>query len=198
MKVWSVAVACSFAALAHTHGAHARPTEAGSAAPRAAAWSFFGGFTSHELSNPGLHLGAEYPIATTSHFRSLVAGAFQLYHQPDTETGYALHARWGQRYETNFGLTFDNYLGVGLQYTRYATPVFVFRDSMATADERSESRLSFSPHLVFGLGYDFERVLGAPLALYARPGVALLYPDLNEAFQAFVVAELGLRWTPEW
>ncbi len=163
----------------------------------ARARSFFGGFTSQNLSNPGLHLGAECALAMTAHFQSLVVVAFQAYNHPDVESGYALHARWGQRFTASFGLTVDSYLGVGAQYTQYDTTVFEFENSMAFARERNEARVAFSPHIVFRPGYDFERLLSVPLHLYLRPGVALLYPDLNQAFHAFLVAELGLRWTPK-
>jgi hypothetical protein len=189
-------VALALGAWAVGGDASAHPPDQG--APTAPApWSFFGGFTSHELSNPGLHLGAEYALADTRHFRSLAAAALQAYYQPDTETGVALLARWGHRYTAGFGLTFDSALGVGVQYTRYDTTVFIFEDSMAVAEAESVSRWAFAPHVVFGLGYDFERSLAVPLHLYARPGVTLLYPDSNQAFQAFVILEVGLRWSPE-
>jgi hypothetical protein len=175
----------------------ARPTANGSAPSAARPWSFFGGYTSHELSNPGLHLGAEYALSATPHFQSLVTGSFQAYDQPEIETGYALHARWGHRYTASFGFTFDSYLGIGAQLTRYDTTVFEFENDVAIADERSESLVAFSPHVVFGPGYDFERLLAVPLHLYARPGVTLVYPDLNDAFQASVIVEIGLRWTPK-
>jgi hypothetical protein len=160
-------------------------------------WSFFGGYTSHELSNPGLHLGAEYALSSTPHFESVVTGSLQGYHQPDIETGYALHVRWGHRYTAEFGFTFDSHLGIGAQLTRYETTVFEFQNGFATADDHSESLVALSPHVVFGPGYDFMRLLAVPLHLYARPGVTLVYPDLNDAFQAFVIVELGLRWTPK-
>jgi hypothetical protein len=161
-----------------------------------ALWSFYGGLTSHELSSPGLHAGVEYALATTRHFQSLAAASLQAYSEADTEAGYALHARWGHRYTAGFGLTFESHLGIGAQYTRWDTTVFVFRGAISRAEERSRSGIAFSPHVVFGPGYDFERAFGLPLHLYLRPGVVLIYPDLNDAFQAAVIAELGLRWTP--
>jgi hypothetical protein len=150
----------------------------------------------HELSNPGLHLGAEYVLAATSHFQSLAASSFQAYNQQGVETGYALHVRWGQRYTFGFGLTCESLLGIGAAYTRYSTTIFNFQDSIAVATAHSAARVALSPHMVFGPGYDFERVLGVPLQLYARLGVALVFPDLNATFQASAIAELGLRWTP--
>jgi hypothetical protein len=64
--------------------------------PKPQAWSLFAGYTSHELSNPGFHFGTDYPLASTAHFQSIVSGSFQAYYQQNTETGVALHARWGQ------------------------------------------------------------------------------------------------------
>jgi len=173
------------------------PAEPSAAPQHPKLWGFFGGFTLHDLAHRGLHLGAEYMLATTTHFQSFAAAAFQAYSQPDTESGYALHARWGHRYTASFGFTFDHYIGLGVQYTRYDTTVFEFRNAVARAVERTESRIAFAPQFVFGPGYDFERLLRVPLHVYARPGVVFIYPDLNDAFQASVIAELGLRWTPE-
>ncbi len=164
------------------------------APPKAPTWSLFAGYTSHELSNPGFHFGTEYPLASTAHFQSIVAGAFQAYDQLDIETGYALHARWGQRYTSSWGFTFESFLGVGAQYTEYASTIFEFNGATGTVKEGTQSRLAFTPHMVFGPGYDFDRLLALPLHLYARPGVVVVYPDLNDTFQAFVIAELGLRW----
>jgi hypothetical protein len=191
-----VAVSWWLTSIAYGPSARAQSHDESVALARAGGWSFFGGFTSHELSNPGLHLGVEHPLASTTHFQSLVAASFHAHHEPDTETGYALHTRWGQRYTASFGLTFDSYLGIGAQYTQYDTTVFEFRDSVATAREQSDGRVAFSPHLVFGPGFDLARVSNIPVHVYARPGVTLLYPDLNLAFQASVIVELGLRWTP--
>lgn len=172
--------------------------------PRAAAakssdrpWSFYGGFTWHELSDPGMHLGAEYALVATPHIQSLVAASFQAYVQPDTESGYAVQVRWGQRYTAAFGLTFDSYLGLGVQYTRWDTTAFEFEDSVGQPVPGSQSGVTFVPHVVFGPGYDFDRLLGVPLQFSARPGVMLLYPDMNGAFEASVIVEFSLRWTPQ-
>jgi hypothetical protein len=56
---------------------------------------------------------------------------------------------------------------------------------------------AFSPQIVFGPGYHFERLFGFPVHVYTRAGVMLVYPDLNGTFQTSVIAELGLRWTPK-
>ena len=168
------------------------------AAPEhAKVWSFFGGFTSVGLWHPGLHIGADYALSTTTHFQSLVSASFQAYSQPDVESGYAIHLRWGHRYTASFGFTFDQYLGFGIQHTRYDATVFEFQNSIASARERTESRIAFSPHVVFGPGYDFGRLFNVALHFYARPGLTLIYPDMNDAFQASVTAEVGLRWTPD-
>lgn len=160
-------------------------------------WGFFGGFTWHELQSPGFHLGGEYAIEASRHFRALVAAALQAYFQPDVESGYAIQLRWGQRYTADFGLTFDHYLGIGVQYTRWETTEFEFEDSVGHASSHTTSGFAFVPHVVFGPGYDFARVLGVPLSLAARPGVILLYPDMNEAFELSFIVEFSLRWTPD-
>jgi hypothetical protein len=204
-------VTCVVAIVANRRDARAQPNEAqasntgaptaqsgtGAQSDRARPWSFFGGFTYVDLSHPGLHLGTEYALANTAHFASFAGVSFQAYSQPDTESGYALQVRWGHRYTASFGFTFDHYLGLGVQYTRYDTTVFEFQNSIANTKERTESRFAFAPHVVFGPGYDFERPFKIPLHFYARPGLMLVYPDLNDAFQASVIAELGLRWTPD-
>jgi len=177
--------------------AHANDAAVGPSVPsaRARVWSLSGGFTAHDFSNPGLHAGAEYALVTTPQFRSVAAVIFQAYREPQVETGYALYVRWGQRYTAGFGLTFDSYIGLGVQYTRWETAVFEFRDAVGHARERLKTGIALAPQVVFGPGYDFERALGWPLHVYARPGVTLLYPDLNGVFQVSVLAELGLRWT---
>ncbi len=83
---------------------------------------------------------------------------------------------------------------MGAQYTEYASTIFELHGATGTVKEGTESSLAFSPHVVFGPGYDFEQLLALPLHVYARPGVVVVYPDLNETFQAFVIAELGVRW----
>ncbi|HKY34937.1 MAG TPA: hypothetical protein VJN18_03255 [Polyangiaceae bacterium] len=188
-----------FAALSQAPRVHAQaqPPEDNAALGGFRPWSFFGGYTSHEFANPGVHLGAEYALATTRHFQTVTTVSFQAYSQPDIESGYAIHTRWGHRYRASFGLTFDSYLGIGAQYTRYETTFFVFRDGVATAKEDSTICLAVSPHILFGPGYDFQLLLRIPLQFYAHPGVMVLYPDLNQAFQVSVFAELGLRWTPK-
>jgi hypothetical protein len=67
---------------------------------------------------------------------------------------------------------------------------------LPTAKEQGKLRVAFSPHVVLGPGYDLEPKLHVPIHFYARPGVMLLYPDLNLTFQTAVIAEIGLRWTP--
>lgn len=49
---------------------------------------------------------------------------------------------------------------------------------------------------MFGPGFDLARLLDVPVHFYVRPGVIVVWPDLNDAFQLSVVGELGLRWTP--
>ena len=169
------------------------PTTALAAKPRP--WSVFGGFTSHELSAPGLHLGAAYDVEATQHFRSLVSASVQGYREPSTELGLALQLRWGQRYTASFGLTLESFLGVGVQYTRWTTTAFVFRDGMGHAQEDARSGVSFAPHVSLGPGYDFAPLLGLPIQLYARPGLQLAYPDFNGLLKLSLTAELGLRWT---
>jgi hypothetical protein len=186
-----VSIGCLLACLSLAH-----PSASAAEAKIEGPWSFFGGFTWHELSDPGLHLGAEYALAATQHFQTLVAFSFQAYHQPDTESGYAVQVRWGQRYTAGFGLTFEDYLGIGVQYTRWDTTVFEFKDSIGRAVPQTRSGMTFAPHIVFGPGYDFDRLLGVPLQVAARPGVTLLYPDMNGTFQVSAMIEFSLRWTP--
>lgn len=192
-----LAASAFLAALSHCPRAQAQLPEDNAALGGFRPWSFFGGYTSHEFANPGVHLGAEYALATTRHFQTIATASFQAYHQADIETGYALHARWGHRYTAGFGLTFDSYLGLGTQYTRYETTTFDFQDGVGRAREASTVCLGISPHILFGPGYDFRPLLRLPVQFYAHPGVMVLYPDLNEAFQVSVFAELGLRWTPK-
>jgi len=174
----------------------AQTNDLGHPASPANPWSFFGGFTWHAFSDPGLNLGAEYALASSPHFRSLASVSFQAYREADVETGYAIRARWGQRFIASFGLTFEDELGAGAQLTRYDTPVFDFQGSVAVASHDTVSRIAFSPDVVLGPGYDFQRLFGVPIQIYARSGFMLIYPDLNFAFQAALIAEFGIRWTP--
>lgn len=183
------------ALLVMSYGKKLAAEPAGEPAKEADVWSIFGGYTSHELANVGVHAGVDYALIDTRHVQSLLTGSLQIYHQDGVETGYALHVRWGQRYTSSFGLAFESYLGVGAQYTQYETPVFEFDAGAAHTSHRRESLLGFSPHVVFGPSYDFSKLLCVPAVIYARPGVMLLYPDLNLAFQASVIGELGFRWT---
>ncbi len=165
--------------------------------PAAAPWSVWGGFLSHELANPGFHLGVEYALETTRHFQTLATASIQMYDQPDTETAWSLQARWGHRYTSALGITFDHFLGLGAQYTQYDITVFEFTSGRGVPTTRTDTVLGFQFNLMFGPGFDLQRVVGVPVHLYARPGVLVVYPDLNDAFQLSVVAELGVRWTPD-
>ena len=107
-------VAAALAVLTCHAPARAQPPNEANRGGREESWSFFGGYTAYDLAAPGLHLGAEYPMGITPRFRSLASFAFQG-HAADTQSGYALVARWGHRYTACFGLTFESYLGVGLQ-----------------------------------------------------------------------------------
>lgn len=180
-------------ALAHPRAARAEPSsEPAPSAP--GRWSAFGGFTAHDFSAPGLHLGGEYALNTERRFRSLLSASLQLHHRPDAETAVALHARWGQRYSSDVGLTVESFVGIGVQYTSYDTISFEFEENIGRAVEGSTSRLAFAPHLVLGPGYDFAPAFGLPLQLYARPGVVVVYPERNQVFQLAAILELGLRW----
>lgn len=185
--------ACAFPSLVHSEELLPQSAKLGSV--RRTPLGLFLGYTAHEMSSPGLHLGAEFPLAETAHFSSLALAAFQAYAQPNTEAGYALHLRWGQRFTASFGLTIESHIGIGVQLTRYDTTTFEFAGSIATPRERTTSRLAFSPQILLGPGFDFERVTRIPVHVYARPGIMLIYPDLNLAFQASFIAELGLRWS---
>lgn len=160
-------------------------------------WSFWGGFLSHEFSNPGFHAGVEYALETTRHFQTLATVSLQMYDQADTETAWALQARWGHRYTSGLGITFDHFLGLGTQYTRYDVTAFQFDDGQGVPVSQIDDVFGLQVNLMFGPGFDFGRLLEVPVHLYARPGIIVVYPDLNDAFQLSVVGELGLRWTPK-
>lgn len=155
----------------------------------------FGGYSAYKLSNPGLHLGVEHSLLGTARFQSLATASFHLNHQADAHTAYALQLRWGQRYTAPFGLSLESYLGLGLQITHYETTSFEFIDGVAVEREGGETRFGIAPHVVFGPGYDFAPLLDLPILLYVRPGVQLLYPDLNLALQVAGTIEAGARWT---
>jgi len=169
-------------------------TASGPARSAAGRWSAFGGFTAHDFSAPGLHLGGEYALNAERRFRSLLSASLHLHHRANAETAVALHARWGQRYSSDIGLTVESFVGIGIQYTSYDTIAFEFEDSVGRAVEGSASRVAFAPLLVLGPGYDFAPSFGLPLQLYARPGVVVVYPELNQVFQLAAILELGLRW----
>jgi hypothetical protein len=157
-------------------------------------WSVFGGFSSHAFSEAGFHLGGEYALARSQRFDSHLQLGLQAYGFGATETGYALQLRWGQRYVAPFGLTLETQLGIGVQYSRWETTVFTFEDARGKPETRTRSGGSLIPHVMVGPGYDFSALLDVPLQLYARAGLLLLYPDMNEVFHLSAVAELGLRW----
>lgn len=183
--------AWSAASCPAAYGANAASEEVSSGT-----FSVNAGFTSHLLQDPGAHLGGEYRLARFAQFESFAAAVLQFHHRQAAETAYGLHARWGQRYTSSFGLSFESQLGLGLQYTRYQTPVFEFEDAIASTVEHESARFGFVPQLSFGPGYDFACLTQVPIRIYARPAVMLVYPDQNDAFQAALNLELGLTWTP--
>jgi len=158
-------------------------------------WSVFAGFSSHAFSEAGFHLGGEYVLARSQRFESLLQLSMHGYGFGASESGYALQLRWGQRYTSLFGLTLESQLGIGAQYTLWETTVFTFEDSRGTPETRTRTGVSVIPHVMFGPGYDFSRLCAVPLHVYARLGLLVLYPDMNEVFHLSAVAELGLRWT---
>jgi opacity protein-like surface antigen len=159
-------------------------------------WSLFAGFSSHAFAEAGFHLGGEYALLQGERFESMLHLAVQAYGFGASETGYALQLRWGQRYTAPFGLTLESYLGVGAQYSLWENTVITFMDSRGRATTETRTGVSIIPHVMFGPGYDLSRLFAIPLHVYARAGLLLLYPDMNEVFHLSAVAELGLRWTP--
>lgn len=160
-----------------------------------APWSIYGGYTAFELTSPGAHLGTEFLLGRAGNISSFTAAEIQFHAEPTIETGFGLHLRWGQRWTAPFGLTLETALGIGGAWTLYQTTVFVYEDAVAQRIAGSESRFSFTPQVLVGLGYDAQRLLHLPLHLYARPGLQLTYPELNSLFQLSALVEAGLRWT---
>ena len=159
-------------------------------------WSGFAGFSSHAFAEAGFHLGGEYDLAQSERFVSMLQLGVQAYGFGARETGYAIQLRWGQRYTAPFGLTLESYLGVGAQYSLWETTVFTFEGSRGSAATDTRSGASIIPHVMLGPGYDLRPLFAVPLQVYARAGLVVLYPDMNEVFHLSALAELGLRWTP--
>lgn len=188
----TVVVACSMVAWIASLGGVAH---ADSAERAEHPWSVFAGYHSHAFSEPGVQLGGEYALVGTEHFASLLQATVLTYGFGARETGYALQARWGQRYTASFGLTIDSYFGLGVQYTVWETTTFQFKGGRAEAQQSTRTGAALVPHFALGLGYDFARLSAVPLHVYARAGLTLLYPDLNDVFNLSAFAELGVRWT---
>jgi hypothetical protein len=183
---------CATSTVARAAPAQAEGQSCGPCGP----WSVFAGFSSHAFAEAGFHLGGEYALMRSEHFESMLHLAFQAYGFGAIETGYALQLRWGQRYTASYGLTLDSYLGIGAQYSQWENTVFTFKDDRAEAEKQTRSGASLIPHVVIGPGYDLSRLFAIPLHIYARAGLLLLYPDMNDVFHLSAVAEIGIRWVP--
>jgi hypothetical protein len=172
----------------------------GASAPSAAAvpgaLSVQGGFTASSVSRVGAHAGLEHRLVEAGAFRSVAGALLYVLHRGDTQDAFGLAVRWGQRYAARFGLSFESHVGLGLQATRYDTTSFDFTTPVAVERRSQSTRLGVAPHVLLGVGFDLEPLLHLPLQVYVRPGVTVLLPDLNLAFQTATFAELGVRWTP--
>jgi hypothetical protein len=159
-------------------------------------YSYNIGYFGYKLSNAGVQFGIEKKLATTNDFN--IIGGLQLnyYSESNVQSGLGLHARFGQRFTTPFGLFLETYLGMGIQQTFYTNKTYVYDGSAATITDNKTSKTGISPSINLGIGYDFNTTMDYPIKLYIRPSFYWLYPERNLLLQTSHALEIGIIYTP--
>jgi hypothetical protein len=179
--IFSIAIACiSIKSIAQT------------VTKQTSRYSFNAGYISYKLANAGAQIGVEKNIATVKNFTINSGLQLNYLNESGVQSGIGLHARFGQRYTMPFGLFVESNLGLGVQNTSYTTQVFDYSSGTAIASSSKENKLSLSPSVVLGLGYDFVKYTKLPLKFYVRPAIYWLYPERNTILGTAANIETGL------
>lgn len=150
------------------------------------------GYYGFKFSNPGLQTGIERNLATTRNFQFIASLLTQFHYQKDQQTAIALNIRTGQRYTTDFGLMFENYIGMGVQHTFYTSIAYDLTNNPVTLQKTRTNKTGVIPNIALGLGYDFSRTVHIPFLCYFRPNISWLYPDKNLVFTTSANFEAGI------
>lgn len=158
---------------------------------RFGAWA---GYFAHAFSSPGAQVGLDYTLARAGSFASLLSLSVYGYNAVDAETGYGVQLGLTQRYRTRFGVVFEDRFGAGAQSTVYRMPVFSFDGEQGTREDRTETFWGFGPWFTLGAGYDFQKLAGLSLTLYARAGMMWVVPDQHGALRSSTIGSAGLLY----
>jgi hypothetical protein len=149
-------------------------------------------YNAYKIANPGLQIGLEKNIATTSNYQIVRGLHLQFHSQKDKQTAIGLNARLGMRYTTTFGLMLENHVGLGVQQTIYTSQVFDLSTNPIAESSTKTSKLGIKPNIALGFGYDFDKKTNFPVLFYVRPSFNWLYPDLNLVMQTAMNLEMGI------
>jgi hypothetical protein len=150
------------------------------------------GYFGDRLSNAGYQLGIERYMASTRNFQVIGSVYFNQYFVPNQLTALALNARIGQRYTTNWGLSFETHLGIGAARRSFQYEAYSVNAQGDIVAQEKAAQLSVMPNLALGLGYDFSRKTKLPLLLFGRTSVNYLFPNKHFLFDASYALEAGV------
>jgi hypothetical protein len=146
----------------------------------------------YKIANPGILIGTENYLATTSNFQIIAGLDLKFQQEKDQFSAIGINARIGQRYTTNFGLMLEAHLGIGIQQTFYTSKVYDLTKKPITESNIKSNKMGINPNIAFGIGYDFSKKTNLPIVFYLRPSINWLLPDKNLAFQVNPSLETGI------
>ena len=150
--------------------------------PLALTASYFGEVGTH----PGLALGVDYTLAHLGDAHEVfVRGQVGGYLHPRLYWAAFAGGEVGWRSTTSFGLRGEVALGLAYLHTILASPVYaVGSDGQATATT-DLGHPGVMPSATLGVGWDFGRRTGVPLAVMLRPIVFWQFPVNQSALVHF-------------
>lgn len=154
-------------------------------------FGFYAGYYGYKYTNPGMQVGFENYIATTKNFQIIGSLTLQFHHKNKSQTAFALNARIGQRYTTNFGLCLETFLGIGVQNTFYVSTIYDMTTNPVKEETKIVNKTGAIPNIALGIGYDFSRKTNVPLTFYLRQNITWLLPDINLVFATSPSFEAG-------
>jgi hypothetical protein len=148
------------------------------------------------ILHPGFSLGTEYIWIEGRHgawVQGLQAGYY--FNKYDSKAVF-LQSSFGYRYTLGFGLFTE--IGPALGYLRYFHPTDIWRLNAEGEYEKAKDigRGALMISIMLGLGYDFSRKLGWPLAVFFRYQPYIIVPDTPDAgtkWQAMLEGGIRLR-----
>jgi hypothetical protein len=165
--------------------------------PASARFGFSIGYFGDKLTNHGYSIGLENYLATTKNYVVIGSLQFSNYFAKQNFSAISLSPKIGLRYTTNFGLTFENHLGMGYLHRFYHYSQFEVNAQGQIFSKRKATQASAMPSIILGTGYDFRRKAKLPMLYFLRVSTNFFYPNRNFRFEISYALETGFVYIPQ-